>query len=185
MADERIEQAIAQVKAGNLDAFRVIVDETLVALRSYIGFFIRDSQQVDDTLQETYLEIFRQIQPYEAGTRFFIWAKAIARFKALGFLRSRQRKQDARERYLGEVEVQVSEAVADDEAAVPVERRVQALMGCLESLAGKTQAMVRQRYFQGTSIDDLASSMNLKPSAVGMALYRARAALADCMEKSQ
>jgi RNA polymerase sigma-70 factor, ECF subfamily len=184
MTEEKLEQAVAQVKDGNIDAFRVIVDETLVVLRSYIGFFIRDAQQVDDTLQETYLQLFRRIREYEAGTAFMAWAKTIARFQALGHLRSQQRKQDARQRYTDEVHAQIAAAVADDEAAFPLERRMKALVTCLESLSGKAKEMVQQRYFKGMSIDDMAAALNLKSSAVGMTLHRTRAALAECVEKS-
>ena len=43
---ESIEENIAKVKAGDLEAFSLIVDETLVMLRAYIGFFLRGTRRL-------------------------------------------------------------------------------------------------------------------------------------------
>ena len=59
--------------------------------------------------------------------------------------------------------------------------KMHALRECLEELDGPARALVRERYADGTSLDDLAARLGRKTSAVSMQLHRLRGLLGDCI----
>ena len=183
MDKDGIEAAIAKTRGGSLDAFTGLVEATAPALRTYASFFIQDQTAIDDILQESYLQIYDNLKNYEAGTNFVAWAKTIVRFQALSERRRRERKDTARKRYEDDALSRIAGKALQDDEAHPIEDRVRFLEECLERLTERTRDMMRMRYFQDKSLRELARSQDMKVSAVGITLHRARLALAECMEK--
>lgn len=185
MDKDKIEAAIAETKGGNLDAFTELVEGTAPVLRTYASFFIQDQTAIDDILQESYLQIYDKLGDYEPGTNFVAWAKTIVRFQALSERRRRERKDTARKRYEEDALCRIAEKALEDEEAHPIEDRMKFLEECLGKLTERTREMMQMRYFQGRPLRDLARSLDMKTSAVGITLHRARLALAECMEKRE
>lgn len=177
----RLEKAVEHVKAGNREAFREIVSATAVVLRAYISFFLDDPVLVDDLVQEVYVDTYQDIGKYALGTDFMAWMKTKGRFAALAARRRLARKRDAHRRYTTELSRFLSNHAEKHEESHPLEDKLSALMKCLEGLSEKISDLVRMKYFQERSLNDIAEACGMTRVAVGTALHRARAALAKCV----
>ncbi len=132
-----------------------------------------------DIVQEAFLTVSRKAATYALGTNFPAWACTVARYQALQFQRTRARAaarldDDVLEMLYGE----------DGPAPEMLEPRTQALKGCLGKLAPKAADLIRRRYHLGEMPEMIAERIGWTPSAVRVALTRARQSLRTCVDRT-
>ncbi len=76
--------------------------------------------------------------------------------------------------------------LADDAVAVTrdLNERLIALETCIEKLPPRDRQLVALRYDSQLAVQDIAQRRNKSPNSVSHALFRIRAALADCVERT-
>ena len=84
------EQLMMNVRAGDLDAFDVLVERHFDLLAFYIGQMVGDVETAQDLAQETLLRAFRARKRYEPRARWTTWLRKIARNLALDERRRRR-----------------------------------------------------------------------------------------------
>jgi DNA-directed RNA polymerase specialized sigma24 family protein len=60
----------------------------------------------------------------------------------------------------------------------------QALIDCMARLTLADRELIRQRYFEATTVQAMAAAMNRSPSAVSKSLCRVRRLLLDCINSA-
>jgi len=81
----------ARCASGDRGAQRELFQRTRVVVHHTLFRILGSNQDMEDLLQETFLEIFRSIGRYAARSALTTWCCAIASHVALGHLRSRKR----------------------------------------------------------------------------------------------
>lgn len=144
------------------------------AIRVFIRALQPSLADADDVLQETFLTVSRKASSFEPGTNFVAWACGIARLKVLENFR-RLKRANA----LGEAAII---ALAEDAPAAELTaRREEALSRCIEKLAPKSRDLLWRRYSGRQDSDEMAAGLGMTPTAVRVALSKARAFLRDCV----
>lgn len=82
---------LADVMAGNVDAFEKIVERHKNRLYSFVYRFVGDRETAEDILQETFLRAFRRRKDYRSIANFSTWLFTIAGNLAKSELRRRKR----------------------------------------------------------------------------------------------
>lgn len=162
-------------------------DEQFVALMtgwqpslfSFIFSLIPDQQRAEDILQESNLVLWRKRDEYEPGTSFISWACQVAYFNVLAF-----RRKMARDRHKFDDSVFDYLAQRQIERADELEDRRHALRQCMEKLPGPQRELIAERYEPKASVQAMAVGRGMSEGALSQALYRIRAALLDCIEKT-
>jgi RNA polymerase sigma-70 factor (ECF subfamily) len=149
-------------------------------LKAYILSIVRDAHLAEDTLQDVTLVIARSWAQFDPGQPFERWARGIAWRVALANLRKYRRPvveldEDVLEQVGAEVDRLGDEAELED--------RKQALRQCIEQLSPVNQALIRERYFEERSYDDIAARSGRSLGALYVAFTRIHTALARCVEK--
>ena len=145
-------------------------------LFSYIASLLGDLNDASNVLQQTNMLLWRKVDEFTIGTNFHVWARKVAYYQTLAFLRDRKRdKHIFDDALLAQLASRQSE-IDDDE------RRV-ALRHCLGSISEESRELVRQRYAPGKSIAEIAKLRQKSEGAIRMALMRIRQALVDCVER--
>jgi len=85
--------AIAQARAGDPEAFRVLVELHSRALFRLTYRMTGHEQDAEDLVQETFLRAWRRIRRFDARSKFSTWLHVIATNCCLDLLRSRGRRQ--------------------------------------------------------------------------------------------
>lgn len=151
-------------------------------LRAFIYSLVRHPSDTDDLLQD--LGVFVLGRADEAPvepTEFIPWCRAVARNRVMHHWRSHRRFQDVpSERLIELVERAYAETAPAPEL---VSARQRALAGCMEQLEASMKTMLRLRYVEGLTSEEIGRRMNRSAAAVRMALMRVRDLLTRCLDR--
>jgi len=153
---------------------RMLTDEQTHLYR-YVISLLGDVNDASNVLQQTNLVIWRKAAEFDIESNFQVWARKIAYYQALAFLRDRKRdKHVFDEDVLAQI---ASRPLEDDED----ERRI-ALRHCLGLISGQSLNLLQERYGPGKSICEIAQEQQKSQAAIKMALMRIRQTLVQCIE---
>ena len=146
------------------------------AVAGYIRAVVRDSASAKDVLQETALVLFKKFTEYDGERPFLGWALGVAKFQVLGHRRDEARcfltfEADLFERFTEQW------AAAEPE----VDRRSGALQECLDQLKGRAREVVRMRYFDELTAEEIARRAGTNGGSVRVMLQRIREQLRACI----
>lgn len=178
-------QAVARVRAGEPEAFRVLMERHGRAVHRLAFRMTGNEHDAEDVVQETFLRAYRNLDHFEARSQFGSWLYRIAANCAYDALRARARRS-ARVESAGAGE-DLSGAVATDDpgpdrlvAGAEVRRRVQAAMARMSTLERSAFTL---RHFEGMSTAEIAQALDLQGEAAKQSVFRAvrkvREALTD------
>ena len=93
-ADKKIEKDLKKIASGNTSAIGEIYDLTKSSLYGYILSILKNAQDTEDVLQDTYVKICQSANLYHSQGKPMAWIFTIARNLALMKLRSSSRYTD-------------------------------------------------------------------------------------------
>lgn len=169
------ELLLTKAKAGSSDAFERLVARYLPKLLAYGWAICGDYHTAQDALQESLLIAYDKLEHFEAGTDLLSWLQAITRLCSLNARRRLSKTSPVTEEAI--------ERLYYTAASEGLPYEGEALSKCLQSLGGTFQRVVRDHYFSGMALSDIAAAIGTTVSAVKQALYRARLALRDCVRR--
>src|SRR6266852_6944825 len=85
--------AVAQVRAGDSDAFRVLVERHSHTVFRLAFRMTGNEQDAEDLVQETFLRAYRQLGKFDGRAGFSTWIYRIAANCSLDLIRARKRRQ--------------------------------------------------------------------------------------------
>jgi RNA polymerase sigma-70 factor (ECF subfamily) len=172
---------IEEARKGSVEAFSRLLRIHQAPLRAFLAGLIRDSEAVDDVAQEAFMGAYRSLEAYKRDASFRTWLFAIARNKALLYLRDEARRRSQRSESLQlAVSAWLSEEPAQDGSAV--DRELRLLDGCVGKLPKTSAALVSAYYLDRHSADQIAQQTGKTEVSVWKTLSRIRQALRECVE---
>ncbi len=147
------------------------------AVLGYIYAIVRDYHLAEDVYQETLLVLARQWQSYETVHSFLSLAREIGRRQALSALRKNQRAP----LLLSEEALDALDAAFD--AGAVAEPPLEALEHCLQKAPSFWRNVIRLRYWEHSSVLEIAGALGRSPNTISVTLNRVRLRLADCIRR--
>jgi RNA polymerase sigma-70 factor (ECF subfamily) len=157
------------------EAFVRLLTAEQTQLFSYIVMLLGDVNDASNVLQQANLVLWRKIDEFDLNTNFQVWARKVAYYQTLAFLRDRKR-----DKHIFDEEL-LAQLAARPAAVDEDERRV-ALRHCLGTISRESLDLLLQRYYPGKSISAIAHDRQRSEGAVKMALMRIRQSLVHCIE---
>jgi RNA polymerase sigma-70 factor (ECF subfamily) len=145
---------------------------------SYIHSLVRDRDAAGDVLQETAMVLYRRFAEYDHSRPFVAWALGIARYQAMSL-----RRDAARSIVTFDDELLTRFTAVWAEIAPALTDRSVALQSCLEGLAARPRHLLRLRYVEGLTSDEICQRLGGKPPAIRVALQRIREKLRQCVDR--
>ncbi len=164
---------VARVRAGDSDAFRLLVDRHATSIFRLACRMVGNEHDADDIVQESFLKAYRQLHRFESRSNFGTWLYRIAVNCSLDVLR--QRPRNAREQEIDDSE----DPPADPETSASPERlafsaEVQSkVTSALGELSDAERAAFLLRHFEGQSIEEIGRALGLRTSATKHTVFRA------------
>jgi RNA polymerase sigma-70 factor, ECF subfamily len=153
-------------------------------LLAFIYALVHNIGDAEDLYQETAIALWRKFGEYEPGTSFGAWAKEMARFEALHFLRRKRRDRVV-------FDEQLLATLAGTQARLDVAEKCDtpesyhhALLDCMDRLDAIDRRLINLCYSRKSSLRSVAEKEGRSPPSVCNSLRRIRGILFDCITQS-
>jgi RNA polymerase sigma-70 factor (ECF subfamily) len=161
------------VLAGDEAAWRAWYDESFAGLHAFARWRCAGlGDLADEVVQETWLIAVRRIRDFDPDRGSFAsWLHGIAAHLLCNHFRRENRRNGRHDRL-------TTQPATMESAAADLERREEAerVARTLTTLPDRYEAVLRAKYLDGQSVQEIASAWNETPKAIESLLTRARQA---------
>jgi len=163
---ERLAWLRRSALAGDESAWRTLYDESFEPLERFVvGRCQGDRNAADEVVQQTWLVAVRRLRQFDPRRGTLLnWLCGIANNE----LRNYQRKT---RRQLQQASLDGVDSAMELDGAMSFDRPI---VETLATLSDRHAAVLRAKYFDGQSVDEIAGEWNETPKAVESLLTRAR-----------
>lgn len=186
MSDREIDrQLVERVQRGDKYAFDLLVVKYQRRLARLLSQFVRDSAEVEDIAQETFIKAYCALPSFRGDSAFYTWLYRIGINTAKNFLVSQGRKAPATINGFDNEDAENFEG-ADQlremntpESELMGKQVAQTVNQALDALPEELRTAIILREIEGLSYEEIADIMECPIGTVRSRIFRAREAVAD------
>ena len=166
-------EIVRRVRAGDLASFEILMRRHNQRIYRAARAILRDETEVEDVMQQAYINAFTHLHQFEERSRFSTWLTRIAVNEAIG---RRQRMHQAPPATGDEVATATSPQPTPEHLAYAGELQ-RLLEEAVDGLPDAYRAVFMLRDIEGLSTSETGEALELGDEAVKTRLHRARAML--------
>jgi RNA polymerase sigma-70 factor (ECF subfamily) len=180
---------IEEILNGNKNLFSVLQKKYSKVISSLIRKMIKDEDDVEDLVQETFIKAYKALDRYQSNYTFSAWIYKIASNTCIDFLRKKRLNiisidvpiggSDEDEGMTFEIE---DNSYQPDVEYINNERR-NALFSSIEQLPEKYRIIIKMRHEDELDYNEISDKLNIPLGTVKAHLFRARKLLLDDLKK--
>lgn len=176
---------------GSESAYKKLVDKYERALFFHVLKMIKDREQVEDLVQETFVKAFDNLNTYSTNYAFSTWLYRIATNHTIDYLRKKKLKTLSIDKPMktkdGEMEMQLPDESAGTDRNIIRKQRQKIVQHAIDNLPEKYRRVIELRHMEEKSYQEIADVLDLPLGTVKAHIFRAREmlykALKDKREK--
>lgn len=172
---------VAQVLAGDKNAFRVLVDRHSRSIFRVVYRMTGNQQDSEELVQETFLRAYKSLDRFELRANFSTWLYRIAVNRTLDFLTSRKTHMQTKQTFqiadnpdpeaTNQVQI-AADGPGPDRLLLSAEMK-RKIAGAMGLLTPAERIAFTMRHMEGRSIEEISQALNLKVSAAKNSVFRA------------
>ncbi len=172
---------VAQVLAGDRDAFRVLVERHSRSIFRVVYRMTGNQQDAEELVQETFLRAYKSLPRFELRANFSTWLYRIAVNRTLDFLNSKKTQTTMKETY--EIvdhpepeqghQVQVPARDPGPDRMLLSAEMKRKIAGAMGLLTPAERVAFTMRHMEGRSIEEISQALDLKVNAAKNSVFRA------------
>jgi RNA polymerase sigma-70 factor (ECF subfamily) len=172
---------VAQVLAGDRDAFRVLVDRHGRILYRLAYRMTGNQQDSEEIVQETFLRAYKALERFEMRANFGTWIYRIAVNRTLDFLNAKRAQMQEKDTYQisdepdpeksREIQVEASQP-GPDRLLISTEMKAK-MAQAMGLLTPVERVAFTMRHMEGRSVDEISLALKVKSSAAKNTVFRA------------
>ncbi len=178
---DETKQAIQKVLSGDPEAFRFLVREHRLMLRSYLGSQLHHGDVMDDIAQEVFIKAFHKLDQYDPDRNFSAWLRGIARNQLLMHFRTLGRRKANEAKFREEVYEIIRNDLEHSYQQQSTDA-IEALLRCINELPDRMRKVVRAG-LDGVKAQAMAEELSTSVGAIYNVHYRANELLRECVRK--
>ena len=179
------EAAAARAKAGDADAFRVLVERHSRPMFRLAFRMTGNEQDAEDIVQDTFLRAYRRIEKFDERASFGTWLYRITVNCSLDLVRARKRRSEQSGPANLEMDDLIqslpSSGATPDRMAMSGQAR-QRIAEAMEELSASERTAFVLRHFEGMCIDEVSRVLGCRPGAARHCVFRAVQKLRRALE---
>jgi RNA polymerase sigma-70 factor (ECF subfamily) len=179
------EAAAARAKAGDADAFRVLVERHSRPMFRLAFRMTGNEQDAEDIVQDTFLRAYRRIGKFDERASFGTWLYRITVNCSLDLVRARKRRSEQSGSANPEMDDLIqslpSSGATPDRMAMSGQTR-QRIAEAMEELSASERTAFVLRHFEGMCIDEVSRVLGCRPGAARHCVFRAVQKLRRALE---
>jgi RNA polymerase sigma-70 factor (ECF subfamily) len=185
MSDRDIDQQLVErAQRGDKQAFGLLVAKYQRKLMRLLSRLIRDSAEVEDVAQESFIKAYRALPSFRGDSAFYTWLYRIGINTAKNFLVSQGRRAPTTTEFDSEEAETFEEGDQLRDINTP-ERMLQSkqigetVEAAMEALPEELRTAIVLRELEGLSYEEIAGIMDCPIGTVRSLIFRAREAIAE------
>ena len=184
MTDRELDQQLVErVQRGDKRAFDLLVLKYERRLARLLSRFVRDSHEVEDISQETFIKAYRALATFRGDAAFYTWLYRIGINTAKNYLMARGRRAPTVTVFDAEESEGFEGAEALQELNTPESELLSKEIGqvvndAMAALPEDLRTAITLREIEGLSYEEIAETMNCPIGTVRSRIFRAREAIA-------
>ena len=169
--------AVARVRGGDREAFRVLVDRHSGDVFRLAFRMMGNEQDADDVVQETFLRAYRSLNRFEERSQFGTWIYRIAVNRCYDMLEKRNRGSELRVESAREDDDPLEERIASEGPTPERMLLSKEVRGKVRRVLDELTALERtafvMRHFEGKPMEEIAKALGVQSSAAKQSVFRA------------
>ncbi len=154
-------------------------------LTAYARSLLGNYAAAEDAVQEAMLVVVKKFDQFQEGTSMLAWCRSIVRLEVLRMKQQRQREQSLAERLLDDAIDAAFEEFQTAQRSDDADRWRQSLEHCLEQVPQRGRNVLKSRYVDELSYQQIGERAGMTLEAVRKALFRLKRQVRACVETSQ
>jgi RNA polymerase sigma-70 factor, ECF subfamily len=178
---ETDKELVRRVQNGDRRAFDLLFSRYQHKIVNLVGRYLRDSEDVQDVVQEAFIKAFRALPRFRGESAFYTWLYRIAINTAKNHIVARSRRPPG-------VDVEVDDAehldgadalrdLENPEAALARDELSAEIDAAISDLPDDLRSAVTLREFDGLTYEQIAEIMECPVGTVRSRIFRAREAI--------
>ncbi len=157
--------------------YRLLMGKYQDRLYWHIRGLLRNHQDADDVLQDTFIKVFRNLDGFEGKAQLYTWMYRIATNESMTFLKKKQRNQTQ------ELGQQHRELFVADAYVAPGEAE-RLLATAMHSLPEKQLIVFQMRYFEELTYQEISDVLGTSVGALKASFHHAVKKIESHLEKA-
>ena len=156
--------------------------ECRTELVAYARSLLGNYAAADDVLQEAMLVVVKKYDQFQEGTSMLAWCRSIVRIEVMRVKQRRQRERTLSNRLLDDAIDAAFDEFQTAKRYDDVESWREALRRCLEQVPERGRGVLKSRFADEMSYQQIAEQLGMTIEAVRKALFRLKKRLRSCVE---
>jgi len=155
-----------------------------VELIAYARSLLGDYAAADDVVQEAMLVVTKKFNEFQQGTSMLAWCRAIVRIEVLRSKQRQQRERSLADRLLDDAITGAFDEFQSNRRSGDAECWREALQGCLRRVPKRGRRVLRARFVDELSYQQIGERVGMTIEAVRKTLFRLKKQIRSCVETS-
>ncbi|PHR86464.1 MAG: hypothetical protein COA78_37960 [Blastopirellula sp.] len=156
--------------------------ECRVQLQAYACALIGNYAAAEDAVQEAMLVVVKKFDQFQEGTSILAWCRSIVRLEVLRMKQQRQKERSLVDRLLDDAIDSAFDEFQSQQRHGEEESFRQALTNCLDRVPGRGQGVLKARFVDELSYQQIAERVGMSLEAVRKSLFRLKKQVRGCVE---
>lgn len=182
-------ETITRIVNGELNAFGILQEKYKGIIYSLIRKMVKDEDDIDDLVQETFIKAYRAIERYNPEFSFSAWIYRIASNTCIDFLRRKRLNIISLDKPIGASDddeglyLEIEDNSYQADTVMLNEEKTNTLYNAIENLPEKYRIIIKLRHEEEMDYNEIATKLNMPLGTVKAHLFRARKLLLDELRK--
>lgn len=172
------DELVQRAAGGEERAYNELVKKYEKGLYYHILKMIRDKNQVDDLVQETFVKAFDNLNSYSTSYAFSTWLYRIATNHTIDYLRKKKLQTLSIDEPLktgeGEMKLQLPDENAATDRIIIKKQRQKMVQQAIDDLPAKYRKVIYMRHMEEKSYQEIAEILDKPLGTVKAHIFRAR-----------
>lgn len=169
---------VKEAIGGQKKAYDKLVDKYQRALHFHILKMVKNKEQVNDLVQETFVKAFENLNTYNTNYAFSTWLYRIATNHTIDYLRKKKLQTLSIDEPVktrdGDMKMQLPDDTARTDRNIISKQRQQIVREAIEDLPEKYRRVIEMRHMEEKSYQEIADVLDLPLGTVKAHIFRAR-----------
>jgi RNA polymerase sigma-70 factor (ECF subfamily) len=175
---------VEQAQAGDMDAFRRLVEKYQDRARSIAFSISKNAQDAEDIAQDAFVKVYKNLSLFRGQSSFYTWFYRIVTNLAIDLSRKRYRKSETSVGEAFELDLAGTNSsedssrlvgeIAEPDLVLERKRMLQSISEAVDALSPEHRAVIMLREIDGLSYTEISETLNCSKGTVMSRLHHAR-----------